>query len=64
MSLSTARPFIAWATSTAATPLRAEPTVSNAAAERSSPSAAWITVALVLSAYDGAVVAKATTLGR
>ena len=64
MSLRTARPRIDWATSTAATPLRTAPTVSNAEALRSRPSAAWITVALVLSAYAGAVVANATTLAR
>ena len=63
MSASTARPPAAWAIHAAPTPERMAPAASKAGIESTSPSAAWIAVALVLSAYAGAVVAKATSPG-
>ena len=54
--------LLAFAT-TAPTPDRIAPTASNAGTSSGSASAAWMAVAFVLSAYAGAVVAKATTCG-
>ena len=47
----------------AATPLRTDPTVSNALVEPGRLSAAWIVFAFVLSRYAGSVVANQRELG-
>ena len=63
MSESTARPPAAWAIHAAPMPERMAPTASKAGTLSGRPSAAWIAVALVLSAYAGSVVANASSPG-
>ena len=63
MSDSTARPLRSPATIMAAAADRTDPMQSTAPAVDGSASAAWMVLALVLSRYGGAVVAKATMSG-